>query len=209
MTSSAWLPPVRCRPLSNPGRHRRAHRGTAWRCGRAAWYHWLVETGPVSFEVVSIDKPANMNVIIGQAHFIKTVEDLHETLAGVSPHLRFGLAFCEASAARLVRRSGNDDELTGQAAANALAIGAGHSFVILLREGFPINVLNPLKAVPEVCTIFCATANPVDVLVAVRMLCTLTRPGRRPYERGGVRRGASAEGGAAADRAGFPGADPG
>jgi adenosine/AMP kinase len=107
-----------------------------------------------------------MNVIIGQAHFIKTVEDLHEALAGVSPHLRFGVAFCEASSARLVRRSGNDDELTRRAAANALAIGAGHSFVILLTEGFPINVLNPLKAVPEVCTIFCATANPVDVLVA-------------------------------------------
>jgi len=139
----------------------------AWRCGHASWYHWLVATGPVSFEVVPIDKPADMNVIIGQAHFIKTVEDLHEALAGVSPHLRFGLAFCEASSARLVRRSGNDDELTGRAAANALAIGAGHSFVILLREGFPINVLNPLKAVPEVCTIFCATANPVDVLVAV------------------------------------------
>ena len=121
----------------------------------------------MSFEVVPVDKPADMNVIIGQAHFIKTVEDLHEALAGVSPHLRFGLAFCEASAARLVRRSGNDDELTGQAAANALAIGAGHSFVILLREGFPVNVLNPLKAVPEVCTIFCATANPVEVLVAV------------------------------------------
>jgi adenosine/AMP kinase len=138
-----------------------------WRCGHASWYHWLVETGPVSFEVVPIDKPADMNVIIGQAHFIKTVEDLHEALAGVSPHLRFGLAFCEASSARLVRRSGNDDELTGQAAANALAIGAGHSFVILLREGFPINVLNPVKAVPEVCTIFCATANPVDILVAV------------------------------------------
>ena len=121
----------------------------------------------MSFEVVPVDKPADMNVIIGQAHFIKTVEDLHEALAGVSPHLRFGLAFCEASSARLVRRSGNDDELTGQAAANALAIGAGHSFVILLREGFPVNVLNPLKAVPEVCTIFCATANLVDVLVAV------------------------------------------
>ena len=73
---------------------------SAWRCGHAAWYHWLVETGPVSFEVVPIDKPADMNVIIGQAHFIKTVEDLHETLAGVSPHLPFGLAFCEASAAR-------------------------------------------------------------------------------------------------------------
>ena len=108
-----------------------------------------------------------MNVIIGQAHFIKTVEDLHEALTGVSPHLRFGLAFCEASTARLVRRSGNDDELAQRAAAIALAIGAGHSFVVLLREGFPINVLNPVKAVPEVCTIFCATSNPVDVLVAV------------------------------------------
>jgi uncharacterized protein len=126
-----------------------------------------VETGPVSFEVIPVDKPADMNVIIGQAHFIKAVEDLHEALAGVSPHLRFGLAFCEASSARLVRRSGNHDELTGQAVANALAIGAGHSFVILLREGFPVNMLNPVKAVPEVCTIFCATANPVDVLVVV------------------------------------------
>jgi uncharacterized protein len=126
-----------------------------------------VETAPVSFEVVPIDKPADMNVIVGQAHFIKTVEDLHEALAGVSPHLRFGLAFCEASQKRLVRRSGNDDELTALAAANALAIGAGHVFVILLREGYPVNVLNPVKAVPEVCTIFCATANPVEVLVAV------------------------------------------
>jgi len=121
----------------------------------------------VSFEVVTIDKPADMNVIVGQAHFIKTVEDVHEALAGVSPHLRFGLSFCEASSARLVRKSGNDDELTALAARNALAIGAGHAFVILLREGFPVNVLNPLKAVPEVCAIFCATANPVDVLVAV------------------------------------------
>jgi adenosine/AMP kinase len=121
----------------------------------------------VSLEVVPVDKPADMNAIIGQAHFIKTVDDLHEALAGVSPHLRFGVAFCEASSARLVRRSGNDEELTGLAAANALAIGAGHAFVILLREGFPVNVLNPLKAVPEVCTIFCATANPVDVIVAV------------------------------------------
>ena len=121
----------------------------------------------MSFEVVTVDKPADMNVIVGQAHFIKTVEDLHEALVGVSPHLRFGLAFCEASSARLVRRSGNDDELTALAAANAAAIGAGHSFVILLREGFPLNVLNPLKAVPEVCTIFCATANPVDIVVAV------------------------------------------
>lgn len=126
-----------------------------------------MESTQVSFEVVTVDKPADMNVIVGQAHFIKTVEDLHEALVGVSPHLRFGLAFCEASSARLVRRSGNDDKLTALAAENATAIGAGHSFVILLREGFPLNVLNPLKAVPEVCTIFCATANPVDIVVAV------------------------------------------
>ena len=122
--------------------------------------------GSVTLEVVTVDKPADMNVIIGQAHFIKTVEDLHEALAGVSPRLRFGLAFCEASSARLVRRSGNDQGLTALAAANALAIGAGHAFVILLEEGFPVNVLNPVKAVPEVCTIFCATANPVQILVA-------------------------------------------
>jgi adenosine/AMP kinase len=121
----------------------------------------------VSIEVVTVGKPDGMNVIIGQAHFIKTVEDLHEALAGTSPHLRFGLAFCEASAARLVRRSGNDPELTQLAARNALAIGAGHAFVIMLREGFPINVLNQIKAVPEVCGIYCATANEVDVLVAV------------------------------------------
>jgi uncharacterized protein len=125
---------------------------------------------PVTFEVVALDKPEDVNVIIGQAHFIKTVEDLHETLAGVSPHLRFGVAFCEASAARLVRRSGNDAELTGLAARNAQAISAGHAFVIMLRDGFPVNVMNPVKAVPEVCTIYCATANPVGVLVAVSEL---------------------------------------
>ena len=123
--------------------------------------------GPVSFDVVPIQKPGDMNVIVGQAHFIKTVEDLHEALAGVSPGLRFGLAFCEASGLRLVRRSGNDPELTELATVNAHALAAGHCFVILLRDGFPVNVLNPLKAVPEVCTIFCATANPVEILIAV------------------------------------------
>jgi adenosine/AMP kinase len=121
----------------------------------------------LSLDVVAVDKPAGMNVIIGQAHFIKTVDDLHEALAGVSPHLRFGVAFCEASAARLVRRSGNDPELVKLAVTNAAAIGAGHSFVIMLRDGFPVNVLNPVRSVPEVCTIYCATANQVDVLVAV------------------------------------------
>jgi len=124
----------------------------------------------VRLEVVAVDRPADANVIIGQAHFIKTVEDLHEALAGASPQLRFGVAFCEASQARLVRRSGNDDELIAVATENARRIGAGHSFVILLRAGFPVNVLNQIKSVPEVCTIFCATANPVAVLVAVHEL---------------------------------------
>jgi adenosine/AMP kinase len=121
----------------------------------------------VSFEVVPVDKPDDVNVILGQAHFIKTVDDLHEVLVGVSPHLRFGVAFCEASGARLVRRSGNDDELVGLAVAAAQTVGAGHMFAVMLRDGFPVNVLNPIKAVPEVCSIFCATANPVEVLVAV------------------------------------------
>ncbi|MGO8850756.1 adenosine-specific kinase [Mycobacterium sp.] len=124
-------------------------------------------TTSVSWDVVSVEKPDDVNVVIGQAHFIKTVEDLHEALAGVSASLRFGLAFCEASGRRLVRRSGNDAELVELATRAAVAIAAGHTFVIFLREGFPVNILNPVKAVPEVCGIFCATANPVDVIVAV------------------------------------------
>jgi len=115
---------------------------------------------------VRIEKPDDVNVIVGQSHFIKTVEDLHETLAGASPQLRFGIAFCESSGPRLVRRSGNDEELTALAVRNAQAIGAGHSFVVFLREGFPVNVLNAVKLVPELCTVFCATANPVEVVVA-------------------------------------------
>jgi adenosine/AMP kinase len=120
----------------------------------------------VSLEVTWLDKPEDVNVIVGQAHFIKTVEDLHEALAGVGGQLRFGVAFCEASQARLVRRTGNDADLTGLAVRSAQAIGAGHVFVIMLRDGFPVNVMNQVKAVPEVCTVFCATANPVGVLVA-------------------------------------------
>ena len=116
--------------------------------------------------VVPVDLPDGVNLVFGQSHFIKTVEDLHEALAGSSPHLRFGLAFCEASGPRLVRRSGNDPGLIDMAVRHALAIGAGHSFVVLLREGFPVNVLNQIKAVPEVCGIYCATANPVQVVVA-------------------------------------------
>lgn len=131
------------------------------------WQHGFVATRSLNWDVVAVDKPADVNVIIGQAHFIKTVEDLHETLAGVSPSLRFGVAFCEASGPRLVRRSGNDADLVELATHAALAIAAGHSFVIFLREGFPVNVLNPVKAVPEVCGIYCATANSVEVIVAV------------------------------------------
>jgi len=115
---------------------------------------------------VAIDNPDQLNFILGQSHFIKTVEDLHETLAGSSPALHFGLAFCESSGPRLVRRSGNDEALVELATRNALAIGAGHSFIVFLRDGFPVNVLNAVKLVPEVCRVFCATANPVEVVVA-------------------------------------------
>lgn len=126
----------------------------------------MTESTP-SLIALRIDKPDDVNVILGQSHFIKTVEDIHETLFGAGAQLRFGIGFCEASGARLVRVSGNDDQLVDLAAAAARDIGAGHCFVVFLREGFPVNVLNQLKAVPEVCTVFCATANPVDVLIAV------------------------------------------
>jgi uncharacterized protein len=114
---------------------------------------------------VTIDKPEELNLILGQAHFIKTIEDLYEALIGSSPHLRFGIAFCESSGPRLVRRAGNDEELVELAVRNVLAIGAGHSFLVFLREGYPMNVLNQVKQVPEVCRIFCATANPVEVVL--------------------------------------------
>jgi adenosine/AMP kinase len=120
----------------------------------------------VNVSTVAVEKPDDVNVVLGQAHFIKTVDDLYEALAGSSPHLRFGVAFCEASGARLVRRAGNDPELVELAVRNATAIAAGHSFVVFLREGYPVNVLNQLKQVPEVCRIFCATANPLEVVVA-------------------------------------------
>lgn len=121
----------------------------------------------VRLETVAIHNPDQLNLILGQSHFIKTVEDLHEALVQASPALRFGLAFCEASGARLVRRSGNDPALEELAVRNAEAIGAGHAFVVFLDGGFPVNVLNAVKMVPEVCRIYCATANPVEVLVAV------------------------------------------
>jgi len=120
----------------------------------------------VQVVVVPIDKPEELNVILGQSHFVKTVEDLHEALVGSGPHLRFGLAFCEASGKCLVRHSGNDAELVDLAVRNALEIGAGHSFIVFLREGYPLNVLNQLKQVPEVCKIYCASANSVEVVLA-------------------------------------------
>jgi len=121
----------------------------------------------MQLETVLIEKPEEINFILGQSHFIKTVEDLHEALVNCVPGIRFGLAFCEASTKCLVRWSGNDDALIELAKKNAAAIGAGHSFIIFLGEGFyPINVLNTIKMVPEVCNIYCATANPTRVLVA-------------------------------------------
>jgi adenosine/AMP kinase len=121
----------------------------------------------VELVTVQIDKPEPVNVILGQSHFIKTVEDIHEALAAAVPGIKFGLAFCEASGPTLVRASGTDGELVDLAKQNALALSAGHIFVILLAEGFyPLNVLNAIKMVPEVCRIFCATANPVEVILA-------------------------------------------
>lgn len=115
---------------------------------------------------VRIENPEELNLILGQSHFIKTVEDLHEVLAQSSSSLAFGLAFCESSGPRLVRSSGNDDGLVDLAVRNAVAIGAGHSFIVFMRGGFPVSVLNAVKLVPEVCRVFCATANPVEVVVA-------------------------------------------
>ena len=116
---------------------------------------------------VRIDKPDTINFILGQTHFIKTVEDVHEALVGAVAGIKFGVAFCEASGACLVRCSGTDTAMVELAKKNALALAAGHAFIVFLGEGFfPLNVLNALKAVPEVCRIFCATANPTEVVLA-------------------------------------------
>jgi adenosine/AMP kinase len=120
----------------------------------------------MELKTVKIEKPEEINMILGQTHFIKTVEDLHETLVTSVPGIKFGLAFCEASGPCLVRASGNDDELVELAKKNAFNISAGHSFIILLRDSFPINVLRDIKQVPEVCSIYCATSNPVEVVLA-------------------------------------------
>ena len=120
----------------------------------------------VEIKSVAIKKPADVNIIIGQAHFIKSVEDIYEAVVQANPQIRFGLAFSEASGACLVRVEGNDDELKALAKDNCLELSCGHIFVLVMRQGFPINILNALKLVPEVCSIYCATANPLEVIVA-------------------------------------------
>ncbi len=121
---------------------------------------------PFQLKLMQIENPEELNFILGQSHFIKTVEDIHEAVVTAVPNAKFGLAFCESSGVALVRSTGTDAGLQALAERNALALGAGHSFILFLREAFPINVLNAIKAVPEVANIFCATANPVQVILA-------------------------------------------
>ena len=120
----------------------------------------------MELKTVALTIPENGNIIVGQSHFIKTVEDIYEAIVDTVPQMKFGVAFNEASGACLIRVDGNDAELEANAVANAQAIAAGHTFVIALREGYPINILGRIRDVPEVCNIFCATANPVEVIVA-------------------------------------------
>src|SRR5690242_14863246 len=120
----------------------------------------------MEIKVVRLEIPENANIIVGQSHFIKTVEDLYEAMVNTVPGVKFGIAFNEASGACLTRVDGNDEGLKTNAARNARTIGAGHVFVLALRDGYPINVLSRIREIPEVCSIFCATANPVEVIVA-------------------------------------------
>ncbi|MCA9925247.1 MAG: adenosine-specific kinase [Anaerolineales bacterium] len=121
----------------------------------------------MELSLVTIEKPEMTNFVLGQSHFVKTVEDMHEALVTAVPNIKFGLAFCEASGKRLLRWTGTDPEMIELAKQNALAIGAGHSFILFLGDGFfPINVLHAVKGVPEVCGIYCATANPTQVVIA-------------------------------------------
>ena len=121
----------------------------------------------MEFQVVTILSPEGANVILGQSHFIKTIEDLHEILVSSVPGAKFGVAFCESSGPCLIRSAGNDESLRETAARNAQAVGAGHFFVVVLKDAYAINVLNAIKQCPEVCTIYCASANPIEVIVAV------------------------------------------
>ena len=120
----------------------------------------------MDLKLVKIEKPEDLNMILGQTHFIKTVEDIHEAMVNSVPGIKFGIGFCEASQQCLVRFGGNDVELIELAKKNALALSAGHSFILFINEAFPIHVLRALKQVPEVCNIFCATSNPVEVVIA-------------------------------------------
>jgi uncharacterized protein len=120
----------------------------------------------MDLKTIRLEIPENGNIILGHSHFIKTVEDLYEAIVNTVPQMKFGIAFNEASGACLIRVDGNDPDLKANATSNAQAIAAGHSFVIAMREGYPINVLGRIRDIPEVCTIFCATANPVEVIVA-------------------------------------------
>lgn len=124
----------------------------------------------VEIKSVAVKKTAEVNIIIGQAHFIKSVEDIYEAVVQANPQMKFGLAFSEASGACLVRLEGNDDGLKTLARDNCLELACGHIFVLVMRQGFPINILNAIKLVPEVCSIYCATANPVEVIVAQTQL---------------------------------------
>jgi adenosine/AMP kinase len=120
----------------------------------------------MNLTTVRIEKPADMNFILGHSHFIKTVEDVYEAIVQTNPVMKFGVAFCEASGPCLVRWAGNDDRLADLARRNALALAAGHTFIVCMEQGFPINILNTLKNVAEVCRIYCATANPTEVVIA-------------------------------------------
>jgi adenosine/AMP kinase len=120
----------------------------------------------MDLKLVPLELPENGNLILGQSHFIKTVEDIYEAIVNTVPQMKFGVAFNEASGPCLTRADGNDEALKSLAIRNATAVGAGHTFVVVMRDGYPINVLGRIKDVPEVCTIFCATANPVQVVVA-------------------------------------------
>ena len=122
--------------------------------------------GEIELKTVKIDKPEDMNFILGQTHFIKSVEDLYEAMVNSVPNAKFGIAFCEASGACKIRIEGNNDSLKKLAEKNAANIGAGHTFIIFMEDCFPLNILNSIKNIPEVCSIFCATANPTKVIVA-------------------------------------------
>jgi adenosine/AMP kinase len=120
----------------------------------------------VDLKLIKINKPDDVNLILGQSHFIKTIEDLYEALVNNAPGIKFGIAFVESSGACKIRSEGNDAELKKLASDNALEIGAGHSFIVFMRNAYPINVLNAIKNIPEVCSIYCASGNPVQVIVA-------------------------------------------